>query len=123
MTEQEWLAADNPAAMLECLLGRPKSTAPGTFWPRKANASDRKLRLFAVACCRQVWHLLTDERSRRAVEVAERFADGEATEEELIAVRDPAFAASSHRRNSPEVAAHDAACGFPHEGDYGCAPP
>lgn len=52
------------------------ATRPGVL-------TDRELRLFAVFCARQVSHLLADDRSRAAIDAAERFADGGATEEEL----------------------------------------
>ena len=76
MNEQEWLASTDPQAMLEFLAG--SSFGPLGLAREEARIpkpGDRKLRLFAVACCRQVWHLLTDERCRRCVEAAERYAD------------------------------------------------
>jgi len=57
---------------------------------------DRTLRLFACWCVRQetCWSLLSDERSRAAVEVAERYARGDATDEELSAAWAAAWAAA-----------------------------
>jgi hypothetical protein len=72
MTEKQWLACTDPEKMLKSLKGR---------------AGDRKLRLFACACCRQVWHSLTDRRCRAAVEQAERYADGLATKKGLTPFR------------------------------------
>ena len=57
-------------------------------------SDDSKLRKCACRFVREVWELLTDERSRNAVEVAERYADGNATDEELSAARDAASAAA-----------------------------
>jgi hypothetical protein len=57
------------------------------FLRESGRSSDRKLRLFACACVREVWQLLADDRSRQAVEVAERYADGSADELELKAAR------------------------------------
>jgi hypothetical protein len=81
VTESEWNTCTEPRAMLAFLHGRC--------------ATERKLRLFAVACCRRVWPLLTDERSRNAVEVAERFADGWATEKERATAERDAFAVNA----------------------------
>jgi hypothetical protein len=53
-------------------------------------ASRRKLRLFACACARQLWHAVGDPASQAAVEASERYADGEATDAELDSARDAA---------------------------------
>lgn len=67
MTESEWLTATEPTEML-----------------RFAWAVDlRKLRLFVCACCRSQWSSLSTKRSRKSIEVAERYADGKATEQQL----------------------------------------
>jgi hypothetical protein len=61
---------------------------------------DRKRRLFAVASCRRLWHLFADGRSRRAIDVAERFADGLASEQERLFAENNAFAAHLDVRES-----------------------
>jgi hypothetical protein len=60
VTESEWLACTDPTPMLEFLRGK---------------ASERKLRLFACACCQAVLPLIHDKYSRKAVKTAERYAD------------------------------------------------
>ena len=72
MTESDWLTSTDPQAML-------------AFLRDSGRASERKLRLFAVACCRRIWPLLTDAKSQRAVKVAEQYADGHSTREQLQA--------------------------------------
>src|SRR6516162_8094927 len=75
MTEGEWLACTDPRPMLGFLQGK---------------ASERKLRLFAVACATRNLHMMSDERFRRFVEVAEVFADGQASVEALVAAAEAA---------------------------------
>jgi hypothetical protein len=127
VNEQEWLNSTSSVEMLEWAFST--NTARGflanCYYGKRYSAglSERKLRLYAVALCRQIWDGqtcpacdgngsedggavpppqgapialgrcptchgagrvggLTDPRSRAAVEVAEKFADGEATKEE-----------------------------------------
>lgn len=95
MTEQEWLHTVDTQQMLRYLHGK---------------TSERKLRLFAVACCRHLWHLLTDHRSRHAIETVERYADGDAGVEDLRAARSAAMAAHhSQKRAASAVGAGSAA--------------
>ncbi|HEX4606650.1 MAG TPA: hypothetical protein VH092_00435 [Urbifossiella sp.] len=76
MTEARWLTATDPTGMLKFL---------------KGSASDRKLRLFAVVSCRTAWSNFPNEACRRAVLVAESFADGLADESELQTAREEAL--------------------------------
>ena len=58
--------------------------------------NDRTLRLFAVWCAREALKLVKepDPRSIAACDVAEKYANGQATKEELDAARDAARAAA-----------------------------
>ena len=61
---------------------------------RAVSGHDREIRLYAVWCARQVQHLMTDPRSLAALDVAERHAAGETTDDDLAAARDAAKAAA-----------------------------
>jgi hypothetical protein len=67
-TEQDWLTTTDLTAMLFFL--QPRVTR-------------RKPLLLAAAGCRRIWHRITDARLQELVEVAERLADGKATERDL----------------------------------------
>jgi hypothetical protein len=70
MNETTWQACTDPLALLH---------------HHEQELSERRLRLFACACTRRVWPLLTREPVRAAVGTAERFADGLAGRDDLRA--------------------------------------
>jgi hypothetical protein len=71
MTEAEWLACADPDKPLQYFRDRFLS---------------RPLRLFACACVHRIWQLLADKQFREAIEVAERYADGDTTKKQLEAL-------------------------------------
>lgn len=87
MTEAEWRECADPTAMLGFLRGK---------------ASNRKLRLLTSACCRCAENVLRHEPLRRAVETAERYADGRARYREMVQVAKTveAFSWSASRAES-----------------------
>jgi len=72
---------------------------------------DKAWRLFAVWCARQVQYLMTDSLSIAALDVAERHAHGNATDQELSAAGDAASAASWATANAAAWATTNAAAG------------
>jgi len=69
-TEADWLGCQDACKLLEMV---------------KERVSLRKIRLVGVACCRRLRKLFHAEACHVGVEVAERYADGLASEEELLA--------------------------------------
>lgn len=69
MREDEWLKTTDPVSILNFVGSR----------------AHRKLRLFAVAYCRRIWSILDDPAYRKAVVVAEQYADGSADADQLKA--------------------------------------
>lgn len=61
---------------------------------RAVEGKDREIRLFSVWCARQVQHLMTDPRSVEALDVAERYANGQASDTELADAWDAASSAA-----------------------------
>jgi hypothetical protein len=71
MTEHEWLTAQHSAPLIQFI--RPK-------------ASDRKLHYFDIACARRLEPLLIQPASLHAIDVLERYTEGQCDADELRAL-------------------------------------
>ena len=85
MTENEWLEGHHSGPMLEFL---------------SDNGSDRKLRLFACACCRRIPGYLESEPDREGLELTERDVDGLANEEEFERLTEEVHDVRWYRRDA-----------------------
>lgn len=75
-------ADDEPLSILDVLNSNGLDDA---LWCLRAvEGHDREIMLYGVWCARQVQHLMTNPRSVAALDVAERFANGAATRDELV---------------------------------------
>src|SRR5262249_40753767 len=91
MTETDWLECSDARRMLEYQYRQALAEKPALlffqlkFWRKfrpRGLASDRKLRLFACACCRSAWADL-DDGTHHVIELAEEAADQRVSRLEL----------------------------------------
>jgi len=83
-------ADDEPLPLLTIL---DSNGLDDTLWClRTVPEHNKEWRLFAVWCARKVQHLMKDPRSLAALDVAERYAEGRATDNELKTARAAAWA-------------------------------
>lgn len=61
MTEAEWLKCNEVYPLLSSL---------------SEKTSDRKFKLFSIACCRRISHLIVDSVAQKLIDESERLADG-----------------------------------------------
>lgn len=92
-------ADDEPISIIEILNSNGLDDA---IWClRGVDGREKELRLLVVAYARRVQHLMIDARSIAALDVAEQFANGAATELELAAAWDAALAAARAAARQP----------------------
>lgn len=84
-------ADDEPISLAYIL--RSNGVEDAIWALRAVDGRDKEIRLFAVRCVRQVQHLMSDPRSIQALDVAEMFATGQATNGERTKARSLALAA------------------------------
>jgi hypothetical protein len=106
ITEAEWQSCADPLPMQVAIRGK---------------ASERKQRLFAVACCRRLGPLLQDPRITTALDVAERHADGAATQADLEAALNGAARAQHAQRRKALLFAYAAVMDACSPGGLGAA--
>ena len=103
--------ADDEPLLLSVILD--SNGLDDTLWVLRAVTNhDREIRLFAVWCARQVQHLMTDRRSIDALDVAEQFAKGEVTEEQLSDARSAAESAAKSAWDAWDAWAAESAAEF-----------
>jgi hypothetical protein len=78
---------DAPVGVFDANAWRSASDAEQLLADLGDRLSERKLRLFACACCRHLPSVMDDPRNVRAVETAERYADGSTPKRELKKAR------------------------------------
>jgi hypothetical protein len=74
MTEAQWLACTDPVKILAFVY--------------HSRVSERKLRLFACACCGRIGDLLPDDHYRAVLRVVEAYADGQVSMAKLTDARE-----------------------------------
>ena len=101
-------ADDEPLSLLTIL--KINGLDDALWCLRAVDGYEKEIRLYAVWCARQLQHLMTDQKSIEAIDVAERYAHGQSTGEELnLASSELKVAAWVAARAAAWAAARDAA--------------
>jgi hypothetical protein len=101
-------ADDEPLSLLTIL--ESNGLYDALWCLRACDGIEKEARLYAIACARRVQHLMKDLCSINALDVAERYAHGNATNQELNAARATAWGAAWYAASdAANAAASDAA--------------
>jgi hypothetical protein len=113
MNARRWLTSEDVRGMLDPLAGKKGPRTHADLDELQEKCGERKVGLFAVACCRRVWQYIASERVRTLVENAEQFFDGlasdEAPGEAVVALLDEAAWQGDDWSPREEVAVQSAA--------------